>query len=84
MEYIQSDNQLVLYCVPDEETHKELEQTASGCWRVFNGESWKFYCKTREQAELYCKRNGGTHIGLAQWNDGIKANVYRNVQEVRG
>lgn len=84
MEQIYSDNNLVLYCVPDEESYEEMERVANGHWRVFTGDMWKFYCMTRSQARSYAELMGGTHIGKARWNEQLKVNTYVEVERIEG
>lgn len=72
----------VTYILPDEPTHKLMEQEASGYWRVFDGEKWKFAYGNRQGAYTTACLLNGTHIGFAVWNEKLQVNEYRDVERV--
>lgn len=74
---------LVNYLLASEEMERELEEQQTECWRVYDGDKWKFSIESKEKAVEMCKRLNGKCIGYAVWNADDRANSYIEVELVK-
>lgn len=74
---------LVNYLLASEEMERELEEQQTECWRVYDGEKWKFSVASKEKAVEMCKRLNGKCIGYAVWDDEHRLNNYIEVELVK-
>lgn len=63
-------------------TIEDYEEEFDNQWRIFNGRFWTQACNTKEQAINRAKIWGGTHVGLAVFNNELGMNEYREVEKV--